>query len=92
MTSAALAPLVSALAPLGFAGWHTQVARTVAGLTFLLLLGGLGFGLWRARKQVERDEVDAALEVDFQHLERELAQGGVDLARCERPSTPRKGA
>lgn len=76
---------LSALAPRDFSSWHTHVARSVAGATFVLLLVGLGIGLWRTRKQLERDEVDAALENDFQRLERELGGKGVELDRLESP-------
>ena len=48
-----------------------QAARIFAGLAFLALLCGLAWGLVRARRQLLHDEADAALERDFQRLERE---------------------
>lgn len=51
---------------------HLQTARLVAVACFALLLLALGVGLVRARRQVETDEVDAALEADFLRIEREL--------------------
>jgi hypothetical protein len=48
-----------------------HAARIFAGIAFLALLGGLAWGLVRARRQLLHDEADAALERDFQRLERE---------------------
>ena len=50
---------------------HVPVARWIAAIAFLSLLGVLSLGLLRARKQVLYDEADAALEADFRRLERE---------------------
>lgn len=47
-----------------------HAARIFACLAFLALLGGLAWGLVRARRQLLHDEADAALERDFQRLER----------------------
>jgi hypothetical protein len=47
-----------------------HAARLFAGFAFLTLLCALGWGLLRARRQLQSDEVDAALERDFQLLER----------------------
>jgi hypothetical protein len=41
---------------------------------FALLLVALAVGLLRARRQAERDEVDATLEADFLRIERELTR------------------
>ncbi|MGC4093778.1 MAG: hypothetical protein QM756_38925 [Polyangiaceae bacterium] len=43
-----------------------------AAITFGLLLVALGVGFTRARKQLERAEVDLALEADFERLERSV--------------------
>jgi hypothetical protein len=52
------------------AGLHS--ARIVAFFAFLLVLAALGFWLWRAKQQLQRDEAEALLEEDFRRLEREL--------------------
>jgi hypothetical protein len=90
MTNHQLVSALSALAPRDFSSWHTHVARNVAAATFVLLLAALGIGLWRTRKQLERDEVDAALENDFRRLERELGGGRVELDHLEPPPLERK--
>jgi hypothetical protein len=55
-----------------FPGGDLDVAKVAAAIVFVTLLGGLGVGLYRVRQKLERDEVDAALEADFQRIEREL--------------------
>jgi hypothetical protein len=58
-----------------------QTARAVGAMVFLCLLAGLGAGLWRARKQIRENEVDAALEANFLELERALARPEVTAKR-----------
>lgn len=53
---------------------HTHAARYLAAALFVALLLTLSFGLQRAKKQVLRDDAEAALEADFLRLERELAR------------------
>lgn len=48
------------------------VARVACAGVFVALLAGLGFALWRARKQISENETEAALESSFRELEREL--------------------
>lgn len=48
------------------------LARVAAFVAFAVLLAGLAFLLHRTRKQLRADEADAAVEVEFQKLEREL--------------------
>jgi uncharacterized membrane protein len=69
-----LAPLFTGLTPLLLAASRLQIARWAALVCFGLLLVALGVGLLRARRQAERDEVDAALEADFLRIERELTR------------------
>ena len=71
-------------AHLDAAGGHQCAARLLAGGAFFSLLVALGAGLLRARKQVQADEADAALEADFRLLERELAPRGPDEVRAGR--------
>ena len=70
---ALLEPLFAGFAPLLLSVSRLHVARLAAAVCFALLLVALGVGLLRARRQAERDEVDAALEADFLRIERELA-------------------
>jgi hypothetical protein len=58
--------------------WHFHVpdlavAKVAAAVVFVAVLGGLGVGLYRVRQKLEREEVDAALEADFQRIEGELS-------------------
>jgi hypothetical protein len=53
---------------------HFELAKIAAAMVFVTLLGGLGVGALRARRNLEKDEVEAALEADFQRIERELSQ------------------
>lgn len=53
---------------------NTHAARYLAAAAFVVLLLALSFGLQRAKKQVLRDDAEAALEADFLRLERELAR------------------
>lgn len=53
---------------------HTHAARYLAAAVFVALLLTLSFGLQRTKKQVLRDDAEAALEADFLRLERELAR------------------
>jgi hypothetical protein len=69
---AQLEPLFAGLAPLLLTASRLQVARVAAAVCFALLLVALAVGLLRARRQAERDEVDATLEADFLRIEREL--------------------
>ena len=71
---APLEPLLTGFAPLLLAASRVQAARLAAFVCFALLLALLAVGLLRARRQAERDEVDAALEVDFLRIERELTR------------------
>jgi hypothetical protein len=50
-----------------------QIAKAAAAVVFVTVLSGLGVGLYRVRQKLERDEVDATLEADFQRIERELS-------------------
>ncbi|HYQ14407.1 MAG TPA: hypothetical protein VEQ58_01575 [Polyangiaceae bacterium] len=54
------------------AGLHS--ARIFAVFAFMAVLGALAWALWRARQRLMHDEVDAALERDFQRLEQETAR------------------
>lgn len=71
---AQLGLFIAGMTPLLLAVSRMQVARWAAGVCFALLLVALGVGLLRARRQAERDEVDAALVVDFLRIERELTR------------------
>lgn len=71
---AELEPFFTGMTPLLLAASRLQVARWAAGVCFALLLVALGVGLLRARRQAERDAVDAALEADFLRIERELTR------------------
>jgi hypothetical protein len=53
---------------------HFELAKIAAAMVFVTLLGGLGVGALRARRSLERDEVEAALEADFKRIERELSE------------------
>jgi hypothetical protein len=70
--AAQLEPLFTGLAPFLLTASRLQVARVAAGVCFALLFVALGVGLLRARRQAQRDEVDAALEAHFLRIEREL--------------------
>jgi hypothetical protein len=83
MSGALLEPLFAGSAPLLLSVSRLHVARLAAAVCFALLLVALGVGLLRARRQAERDAVDAALEVDFLRIERELAQTLEDPTRPE---------
>jgi hypothetical protein len=61
------------VAAVGSVAAHLHAARWLAAGSFLALLLALTFGLLRAKKQVLHEEAEAALEADFQRLERELA-------------------
>jgi len=58
-------------AAIGAVAAPISVARWAAAVAFLALLLALSWGLLRSRKQLRYDEADAALEADFQRLERE---------------------
>jgi len=64
--------LLEMAAPVGAVAAHVPVARWIAAVVFVSLLLALSWGLLRARKQLRYDEADAALEADFQRLEREV--------------------
>lgn len=63
--------LLELAAPVEAAAVHISIARGAAAVAFLTLLLALSWGLLRSRKQLRYDEADAALEADFQRLERE---------------------
>ena len=64
--------------------FHLFAARLVAAGAFFSLLFALCYGLARARKQVLHDEADAALEADFQRLEREFSLPESETASATR--------
>ncbi|MFZ5895505.1 MAG: hypothetical protein ACOY0T_30895 [Myxococcota bacterium] len=63
-----------------------HVARIAAAFAFILVLAVLAICFVRTKRQAEREEIELALEADFERLERQLGPAAGD------PLLPGKGS